>query len=333
MSAPFKLNATLGRTYNADLGDSLRTKQALDKLGHFDMPPYGMTAYPDEPLFQGIEKFQEQHGLQRDGIMKPDGETATKLGQVLAETNQPRYDRSTPKPKGLPLDAVNGATEKRRPSPASAKPSFLPITLKHTVDPSANVEVEDVANVKGALSKFGLLQRSGHEFDAYPDHDMFNGIRGYQRKKGLRIDGVMKPGGETVTAINEDLSKETEGTGPTSNTETAFVPVAVPFAIWLMPILGAATAMAAMAIYNQLSKSRQGELRESYDKDRENDNSCYHRWQNENDRCGLRAPKWQSGCRERARDRHNLCVANGGTPEPDEPPEWGKDDEQVSPSR
>lgn len=85
MISPFKLNAALGRTYNTDLGDVLRTKTALNKLGHFETPSYGMTEYPDEPLFQGIEKFQEFHGLQKDGIIKPGGETEAKLGDVLAE--------------------------------------------------------------------------------------------------------------------------------------------------------------------------------------------------------------------------------------------------------
>ena len=88
MFSPFKLNATLGRSYNADLDDTLRTKKALNKIGLFETPSYGMTEYPDEPLFQGIEKFQERHGLQKDGIMKPGGETATKLGQVLGEAGR-----------------------------------------------------------------------------------------------------------------------------------------------------------------------------------------------------------------------------------------------------
>ncbi|MAO57165.1 MAG: hypothetical protein CMM61_15925 [Rhodospirillaceae bacterium] len=84
MISPFKLNATLGRDYNADLDDTLRTKKALQKIGLFETPSYGMTEFPDEPLFKGIEKFQARHGLKQDGIMKQDGETATKLGQVLA---------------------------------------------------------------------------------------------------------------------------------------------------------------------------------------------------------------------------------------------------------
>tara|TARA_B100000965_G_scaffold381828_2_gene379644 strand:+ start:9096 stop:9452 length:357 start_codon:yes stop_codon:yes gene_type:complete len=74
--SPFKLNATLGRDYNADLDDTLRTKKALQKIGLFETPSYGMTEFPDEPLFKGIEKFQARHGLKQDGIMKQDGETA-----------------------------------------------------------------------------------------------------------------------------------------------------------------------------------------------------------------------------------------------------------------
>ncbi len=66
----------------ADLDDSLRTKQALERTGHFKTPSYGITPYPDEPLFEAIEAFQSQNGLRRDGVMKPDGETARKLGEL-----------------------------------------------------------------------------------------------------------------------------------------------------------------------------------------------------------------------------------------------------------
>lgn len=80
MSIPFTLNATLSRSVNADPGDILRTKQALNRLGHYSMPSYGLTEYPDEPLFQGLETFQDRYGLNRDGIMKSGGETAAVLG-------------------------------------------------------------------------------------------------------------------------------------------------------------------------------------------------------------------------------------------------------------
>jgi hypothetical protein len=88
MSIPFTLNATLGRSFNTDPDDILRTKQALNRLGHYSMPSYGLTEYPDESLFQGLETFQGRYGLSRDGIMKSGGETAAKLGQALAEKDR-----------------------------------------------------------------------------------------------------------------------------------------------------------------------------------------------------------------------------------------------------
>jgi hypothetical protein len=52
---------------------------------------------------------------------------------------------------------------------------------------------------------------------------------------------------------------------------------------------------------------------------------CYNRWEMERGRCwqwknlGMR---WVRACQDRARYRMQLCVANGGKPHPDEPPEW-----------
>jgi len=56
----------------------------------------------------------------------------------------------------------------------------------------------------------------------------------------------------------------------------------------------------------------------------EEDDFCYGRWLAEDSRCwewrnlGMR---WVKACQTRAADRRNMCVANGGTPDPNEPPE------------
>ena len=61
-------------------------------------------------------------------------------------------------------------------------------------------------------------------------------------------------------------------------------------------------------------------------KDSKND-ACYDRYEEEVRRCEqsrwqVAHPDYTHGCKERARDRLNLCIRNGGTPNPDEPPEW-----------
>lgn len=82
MSFPLRLRSTLGRSYNANLDDVEPVKKALNGLGYYPIPGYGMTPYPDEFMFQGIERFQRNNGLQVDGIMKPGGETERTLNEV-----------------------------------------------------------------------------------------------------------------------------------------------------------------------------------------------------------------------------------------------------------
>ena len=57
----------------------------------------------------------------------------------------------------------------------------------------------------------------------------------------------------------------------------------------------------------------------------DDDDYCYKRWEKENLACwqwkglGLRVVQ---ACQKRAEDRRNMCVANGGKPNPDEPPQY-----------
>lgn len=78
----FKLKAPLGRNYDVDFADTLNVKKALKVLGYYDEPKHGLTKFPDEPLFEGIERFQKDHGLRQDGYMKPGGETETALNYI-----------------------------------------------------------------------------------------------------------------------------------------------------------------------------------------------------------------------------------------------------------
>ena len=64
------------------------------------------------------------------------------------------------------------------------------------------------------------------------------------------------------------------------------------------------------------------------------DDECYKRYEDERKRCDDRY--WQTtakgqnrACKARATTRWVGCVQNGGTPRPDEPPEWGDKDEEV----
>ncbi len=73
---------------------------------------------------------------------------------------------------------------------------------------------------------------------------------------------------------------------------------------------------------------------------RGNDDYCYDRLQDEERRCYERSNDYAHGdylaaCKERAKKRWEMCIANNGRPNPNEPKEWGPDDEEIwiDPSR
>lgn len=93
----FNIKSTLGRDYSVDLNDSLRAKKALRELGYFETPEFGLTPYPDHRLFDALVRFQTDHGLRRDGVMRPQGETAAVLGNALAAERRSTKGRQVSK--------------------------------------------------------------------------------------------------------------------------------------------------------------------------------------------------------------------------------------------
>ena len=128
---PFQIKKTPGRSYNVDLGDVGRVKEALQTLGYYATPSYGMTQYPDEAMFRGIERFQEHHGLTKDGIMKPGGPTANRLGLVLADSG-----RTEPQGQSSSTSTPNKPNAQKREGggqcPEHNYPSIDPLCIRGT---------------------------------------------------------------------------------------------------------------------------------------------------------------------------------------------------------
>lgn len=123
----FRLKGTLGRNYKTDFNDTLRTKEALRDLDYYQEPSYGMTGYPDEALFSAIEEFQSDHGLQRDGIMKPGGPTADEMRVQLASINRDSHSDEDPGPlPGMTTDDARLAASSSRRAPFGPLPPFGP---------------------------------------------------------------------------------------------------------------------------------------------------------------------------------------------------------------
>lgn len=89
------------------------------------------------------------------------------------------------------------------------------LKLKRPMDEYSNVDYGDIVQAKRALNQLGYYQPPiGNSIGAWVDNNLFDGIRNFQRDNRLKVDGVMKPGGPTETAINRVLSGNATGREP-----------------------------------------------------------------------------------------------------------------------
>lgn len=72
-----------------------------------------------------------------------------------------------------------------------------PYLLKQTLGSSYDTNPDDVWITKHNLQKAGFYQQPEHGMTEFPDNQLIDAVKQYQSENGLRIDGVMKPGGET----------------------------------------------------------------------------------------------------------------------------------------
>jgi hypothetical protein len=82
-----RIRDTVGPGNSVDTRDIPKLKMALNHLGYYDAPSYGMNKYPDLRMFEAIEAFQGDHGLIRDGIIRPNGPTLDRLNKDLEIEN------------------------------------------------------------------------------------------------------------------------------------------------------------------------------------------------------------------------------------------------------
>ncbi len=77
------IKRALSRSSNADPDDVLAAKRALAAAGLYEIPEWGLTSFPDEAMFRGIETLQRRAGHPRpDGEVRPDDDTARTLAQL-----------------------------------------------------------------------------------------------------------------------------------------------------------------------------------------------------------------------------------------------------------
>lgn len=83
-----------------------------------------------------------------------------------------------------------------------------PVQLKKTFSTASSVDTSDVKQLKSSLSKMNYYKpdsragESSFAFNEYPNSNLENAVKDFQRDNGLKIDGTIKPGGPTEKALN-----------------------------------------------------------------------------------------------------------------------------------
>lgn len=86
---------------------------------------------------------------------------------------------------------------------------------KEVSETTADIDADDVMNVKIKLKQLGHYKEPKWGLTKFADQQMFDGIRKFQQNNKLKIDGIMKPEGETEKILN-NLLKVKEEDGQTS---------------------------------------------------------------------------------------------------------------------
>ena len=83
------------------------------------------------------------------------------------------------------------------------------ISLSDVVDrdASAGNRLPDTLKLKLGLERLGYYEPGPRGFTPGPDDGLWYGLQSYQRDRGLDVDGIVLPGGPTVTALNDDLDR------------------------------------------------------------------------------------------------------------------------------
>ncbi len=89
----FTLRQVVSQT-RARPADVLNVKRALNRMGFYDVPDYGMTPYPDRTMFDGIGRFQRANGLRVDGVMQRGHATERAMNDALRRTSAEKLEGS-----------------------------------------------------------------------------------------------------------------------------------------------------------------------------------------------------------------------------------------------
>jgi len=201
----FKLKSSVGADYNHDLDDVFKAKRTLKDLGHFETPDYGLTEYPDQPLFDGVKSFQKAHGLKTDGIMKSGGETERAIGKAIAPADTRSRGTAAEQPDRTTPDRLD-----HTPKPEPDGRSGRIFDTAGQVGWGRKNAPRDVLATRRALAWTGHLPNKPAGDSKGAGNDLFQAIEKFQGAAGVKRDGWMGNGGETARALDAAIAPKVQ---------------------------------------------------------------------------------------------------------------------------
>lgn len=80
-------------------------------------------------------------------------------------------------------------------------------SLRKAIGPNDILDPDDVFRTKDALGRLGHYVAPEGGLDPWPDPDLIEALKSFQRKSNLRVDGTMNPGGPTAAALGASLDR------------------------------------------------------------------------------------------------------------------------------
>jgi hypothetical protein len=176
---PIKLKSTIRPFGENEENDLHQAKEIFRETGYYQEPPYAGQLNPklmDIQLEEGIKSFQKDNRLNEDGILEPNGETVQALNKLHDDTERRRNTFKVKKPLSEDTRVLD-------------------------------YDAKDLLNTKFRLEAKGYYQFpdyvSKKHRAAFPDREMFKSIKKFQQDRGLTVDGIINPGGETEKALQQ----------------------------------------------------------------------------------------------------------------------------------
>jgi peptidoglycan hydrolase-like protein with peptidoglycan-binding domain len=78
------------------------------------------------------------------------------------------------------------------------------------VSKNSSSHENDIANIRSALTVLGYYDDTSTGLNGYTDENIFTSIKSYQADRKLKVDGILKPEGETHETLKKDINNDSK---------------------------------------------------------------------------------------------------------------------------